>query len=280
LRQANETPEQRVAEALAERRLMAELVQTTDTFVQVLDNNFRILAINDANIAEYEKVYGFRPKVGDSLADLLADRPEAARAVAGRLVSGLDGRGVTATEQFGDPALQRRHCEITFRPLRDAAGKLTGGVAHDFNNVLQVIGGNLQLLSRDLAGNFRAEQRLQTAKAAISRGSKPASQLLAFGRRQPPAPKVINLGRLIRSIEDMLRRALGDGVEIDTITSGGLWNTFVDAMQVENAILNLAINARDAMGGHGKFTIDMRREMCFSMLTKLRDTVRLIRANT
>lgn len=79
LREANETLEQRVAEALAERRLMAELVQTTNTFVQVLDKDFRFLAINDANVAEYEKLYGFRPKVGDSLAELLAARPEFAR---------------------------------------------------------------------------------------------------------------------------------------------------------------------------------------------------------
>jgi len=138
----------------------------------------------------------------------------------------------------------------------EAVGKLTGGVAHDFNNVLQVIGGNLQLLARDVAGNLRAEQRLQTAISAISRGSKLASQLLAFGRRQPLAPKVINIGRLVRSIDDMLRRALGEGVEIETMIAGGLWNTFVDTVQVENALLNLAINARDAMNGHGRLTIE------------------------
>ena len=99
----------------------------------------------------------------------------------------------------------------------EAVGKLTGGVAHDFNNVLQIIGGNLQLLARDVASNPRAEQRLQTAMAAVVRGSKLASQLLAFGRRQPLAPKVINLGRLLRGIDDMLRRALGEGVEIETV---------------------------------------------------------------
>jgi PAS domain S-box-containing protein len=153
---------------------------------------------------------------------------------------------------------ERAEAEAQLRQAQkmEAVGKLTGGVAHDFNNVLQVIGGNLQLLSRDVAGNLRAEQRLQTAIAAISRGSKLASQLLAFGRRQPLAPKVINLGRLIRSIDDMVRRALGDGVETDTIISDGLWNTFVDAVQVENALLNLAINARDAMEGHGKLKIE------------------------
>jgi signal transduction histidine kinase/DNA-binding response OmpR family regulator len=253
------------------------------------------LAINDAAIAEYEKIYGFQPKVGDSLADLLADRPALRKPVLNVWSRALAGEAFTAIERFGDPALQRPCYEITFRPLRDAAGKiigayqfstditerreaearltaaeeqlrqsqkmeavgrLTGGVAHDFNNVLQVIGGNLQLLIRDVAGNLRAEHRLQTAFAAISRGSKLASQLLAFARRQPLAPKVINVGDLIRGIEDMLRRALGDGVEIETMISGGLWNTFVDSVQVENALLNLAINARDAMEGHGNLTIE------------------------
>ncbi|WP_395015436.1 response regulator [Dongia sp.] len=153
---------------------------------------------------------------------------------------------------------ERAEAEAQLRQAQkmEAVGKLTGGVAHDFNNVLQVIGGNLQLLVRDVAGNLRAEQRLQTAIAAISRGSKLASQLLAFGRRQPLAPKAVNLGRLVRGIDDMLRRALGEGIEIETIIAGGLWNTFVDKAQLENAILNLAINARDAMAGQGRLTIE------------------------
>jgi PAS domain S-box-containing protein len=155
----------------------------------------------------------------------------------------------------------------------EAVGKLTGGVAHDFNNVLQVIGGNLQLLARDVAGNLRAEQRLQTAIAAISRGSKLASQLLAFGRRQPLAPKVVNLGRLISGIDDMLRRALGEGVEIETIITGGLWNTFADVGQLENAILNLAINARDAMDGQGKLTIEAGNAALDEVYTARHDEV-------
>ena len=138
----------------------------------------------------------------------------------------------------------------------EAVGKLTGGIAHDFNNLLQVIGGNLQLLQKDVAGNNRAEQRVQNAISGVSRGGKLASQLLAFGRRQPLAPKAVNLGRLVRGMDDMLRRALGESVEVETIITGGLWNTFVDETQVENAVLNLAINARDAMNGHGKLTIE------------------------
>jgi PAS domain S-box-containing protein len=153
---------------------------------------------------------------------------------------------------------ERAEAEAQLRQAQkmEAVGRLTGGIAHDFNNVLQVIGGNLQLLSRDVSGSLRGEQRLATAVTALDRGAKLASQLLAFGRRQPLAPKVINLGRLIRGISDMLRRAIGEGIEIETIIGGGLWNTFVDGAQVENALLNLAINSRDAMNGHGKLTIE------------------------
>ena len=138
----------------------------------------------------------------------------------------------------------------------EAIGKLTGGVAHDFNNLLQVISGNLQLLSRDCAGNERVERRIQNALTGVSRGSKLASQLLAFGRRQPLEPKVVNLGRYLRGLDEMLRRALGEEIELETIAGGGLWNACVDVAQLENAILNLAINARDAMKGYGKLTIE------------------------
>jgi PAS domain S-box-containing protein len=138
----------------------------------------------------------------------------------------------------------------------EAIGKLTGGIAHDFNNLLQVISGNLQLLGNDVAGNERAERRVVNAMAGVSRGSKLASQLLAFGRRQPLAPKVVNLGRLIRDLDDLLRRALGEAIEIETIAAGGLWNTLIDPANVENALLNLAINARDAMSGRGRLTIE------------------------
>jgi signal transduction histidine kinase/DNA-binding response OmpR family regulator len=163
-----------------------------------------------------------------------------------------------ANEELRAEAEEREKIEHVLRQSQkmEAVGKLTGGIAHDFNNLLQVIGGNLQLLVKDVAGSEKAEQRLRNALAGVSRGSKLASQLLAFGRRQPLAPKVVNLGRFIRGLDDLLRHALGDGVEIETVISGGLWNTLVDTSQAENVILNLAINARDAMNGHGKLTIE------------------------
>ncbi|WP_296218843.1 ATP-binding protein [uncultured Sphingomonas sp.] len=163
-----------------------------------------------------------------------------------------------ALEKLHHEAAERATMERALQQAQklEALGKLTGGVAHDFNNLLQVISGNLQLLTRDVVGNPRAEKRVENAMAGVTRGAKLASQLLAFGRRQPLEPKVINLGRLVRSMDDLLRRSIGEDVEIETIVAGGLWNTLIDPSQIENAILNLAINARDAMANGGRLTIE------------------------
>ncbi|KFE69387.1 response regulator [Hyalangium minutum] len=158
-------------------------------------------------------------------------------------------RDITEQRQTEDQLRQAQKME--------AIGQLTGGVAHDFNNLLQVVSGNLQLLQRDVGGNPNALRRLQTAVSAVERGAKLASQLLAFSRRQPLEPLVLNLGRLVRGMDDMLRRSLGENVEVETLVSPGLWNTSVDPNQLENVILNLAINARDAMAGTGTLTIEV-----------------------
>ena len=138
----------------------------------------------------------------------------------------------------------------------EAIGQLTGGIAHDFNNLLQVIGGSLELLRRDIGDNPRARQRLENAMGGVARGAKLASHLLSFGRQQPLQPKSINVGRLIDGMSEMLTRSLGEAVEVETIAEDGIWNCLIDSAQVENAVLNLAINARDAMKGTGKLTIE------------------------
>ena len=155
-----------------------------------------------------------------------------------------------------EAALQAAQATMIRSQKLEAIGQLTGGVAHDFNNLLQVISGNLQLLSKDIAGNARAEMRVQSALAGVARGSKLASQLLAFARRQPLEPRVVNAGRLIKGMDEMLRRALGGEIEVETVVAGGLWNSLIDPDQLENAVLNLAINARDAMNGEGRLTIE------------------------
>jgi PAS domain S-box-containing protein len=139
----------------------------------------------------------------------------------------------------------------------EAIGSLTGGIAHDFNNLLAVISGNLHLLKRDVAGNEPAERRVKNALDGVARSAKLSSQLLAFARRQPLAPKVINLGSFIADMEDIVCKAVGEGVTVQTIIADGLWNTLIDPGNVENALLNLAINARDAMDGQGSLTIEV-----------------------
>ncbi|HYO58898.1 response regulator [Archangium sp.] len=163
------------------------------------------------------------------------------------------------TRALEESEAERRKTEAQLRQSQkmEAVGKLTGGVAHDFNNLLQVIAGNLQLLQRDVVGNERALSRIQTASRAVDRGAKLASQLLSFARRQPLQPLVVNVSKLVRSMDDLLRRTLGEEVELETATATGLWNTAIDPNQFENVIINLAVNARDAMDGGGKLTIEV-----------------------
>ncbi|CAN7292259.1 response regulator [Massilia sp. LjRoot122] len=137
----------------------------------------------------------------------------------------------------------------------EAIGQLTGGVAHDFNNVLQIIGGNLQLLK--LVGNLNdsAKNRVDMALGGVERGAKLAAHLLAFARRQPLQSVVVDPGHLLRDMDDMMRRVLGPNARIVTEIEPGLGSTMVDPSQLNNVLLNLAINARDAMAGSGTLTI-------------------------
>ncbi|MDB4991588.1 MAG: zraS8 [Myxococcaceae bacterium] len=163
------------------------------------------------------------------------------------------------TRELEQSEATRREAEAQLRQAQkmEAVGNLTGGVAHDFNNLLQVIAGNLQLLRNDLPATKRAERRLGTALAAVQRGAKLSSHLLAFARRQPLEPLALNLGRALRDMKDLLRRAVGEDVEVEIVIANSLWNTFADPNQIDNVVLNLVLNARDAMRGQGKLKIEL-----------------------
>jgi CheY-like chemotaxis protein len=137
----------------------------------------------------------------------------------------------------------------------EAIGQLTGGVAHDFNNVLQIIAGNLQLLK--MGGTFagKALTRLEQAQAGVERGARLASHLLAFARRQPLQAVVVDPAVLLGDAEDMLRRVLGERIAVVFDIAADLWNVAVDPNQLTNVLLNLAINARDAMPAGGTLTV-------------------------
>ncbi len=155
---------------------------------------------------------------------------------------------------------ERRSAEAALHRAQrlEAVGKLTGGVAHDFNNVLQIIRGNLQLMQRNDAPDAKARQRLDAALDGVDRGAKLASQLLAFGRRQPLEPIVVDLGQVLERMKDLLHRALGESIDVRTHVAGDLWHTMVDVTRLENVILNIAINARDAMDHRGSLTMELQ----------------------
>ncbi|MDI2590561.1 ATP-binding protein [Pseudomonas sp. 681] len=138
----------------------------------------------------------------------------------------------------------------------EAIGGLTGGVAHDFNNLLQVIAGNLHLLARHEPDNANVQRRVRASIAAVERGAKLSSQLLAFARRQPLSPAVCDPRQVFEGLAELLQRALGETIQLDVQLPAESWHIHVDRNQFENAILNLLINARDAMNGEGVIELE------------------------
>ena len=155
---------------------------------------------------------------------------------------------------------ERRAAEERLRQAQkmEALGQLVGGVAHDFNDLLTAISGNIETLQRRLPKGVDDNlQRL--AKAALQAGARAAlmtNRLLAFSRHQPLEPKPVSVNSLITGMSEMLRQTLGESVQVETVLAAGVWATFVDANQLENALLNLAVNSRDAMPEGGKLTIE------------------------
>ena len=140
----------------------------------------------------------------------------------------------------------------------EAIGQLTGGIAHDFNNLLTGISGSLELLKTRLAqGRFEDFERyITSAQGAASRAASLTHRLLAFARRQTLDPKPVNANKLISSMEELVRRTVGPAIHIETVLAIGLWPTLCDPNQLENALLNLCINARDAMPDGGRITLE------------------------
>jgi signal transduction histidine kinase/ActR/RegA family two-component response regulator len=139
----------------------------------------------------------------------------------------------------------------------DAIGQLTGGVAHDFNNMLGIIMGNLELAQVKLAkGSVDILRHVDGAMDGARRGATLTQRLLAFARKQPLAPVVTDVNVLVSSMSELLRRTLGEHVEVECVLAGGLWRTCVDPGQLESAVVNLAVNARDAMPEGGRLTIE------------------------
>ena len=155
---------------------------------------------------------------------------------------------------------KRRQAESQLRQAQkmEAVGQLTGGVAHDFNNLLMVILGNLEMAQQALSGSdlVRTQRKIETAQGGAQRAATLTKRLLAFARRQSLEPQPVDANRIVSEMSEIIRHSIGSGIEFETVLAGGLWSAVVDPNQLENALLNLAINARDAMPRGGKVTIE------------------------
>ena len=182
------------------------------------------------------------------------------------------GRDVTAEKEQAE-ALRVAEDNLRQSQKMEAVGQLTGGIAHDFNNLLMGVSGSLELIQTRIAQNRATDalRYLKAAQGATQRAASLTHRLLAFSRRQTLDPQALNVNRLIADIEDMIRRTIGPRIELEVIGAGGLWPTRVDANQLENAILNLCINARDAMPDGGRITIETANRWLDERAAKERD---------
>jgi len=296
LRELNEQLEVRVAEALAERKVFSDVIDRSTSAVTALDLEFRILAINKSNVDAFEQVYGKRPRIGDLFLDLfegVSCHVDQQREIWQRALAGEE---FSIVQAFGDDRFDRRYDEVRFAALRDsrgqiigassmsydvtdkvraeqqleaaqdqlrqaqkmeAVGQLTGGIAHDFNNMLAVVTGSLDLLDRRTPGDDgRAKRLISSAMEASKRAANLTKRLLAFSRQQPLDPEILDINKLVSGMSDLFRHSLGAEVRLETVVAGGIWPVFIDPNQLESVLLNLAVNARDAMPGGGHLTIE------------------------
>ena len=162
-------------------------------------------------------------------------------------------------EQFHDITELSRATQTLLQAQKmDAVGRLTGGIAHDFNNLITIVDGNLMLVAEAVEDRKDIQSQLDAARAALSRGASLIQQLMAFSRRQPLQSARIGLGDVVEHTVDLVKRALGETIEIQTRLQPDLWFTQVDPVQLETSLVNLAVNARDAMPNGGQLTIRTR----------------------
>ncbi|WP_205678472.1 PAS domain S-box protein [Brevundimonas vesicularis] len=181
----------------------------------------------------------------------------------------------TLEEQVAERTSALMQAEEALRQSQkmEAVGQLTGGIAHDFNNLLAGISGSLELITNRIAQGRHAEVERFTvaAQGAAKRAAALTHRLLAFSRRQTLDPKPTDPNRLIRGMEDLVRRTTGPGIEVEVVAGAGLWPVLIDAHQLENAVLNLCINARDAMPSGGRLTIETGNRWIDARTAKAQD---------
>jgi signal transduction histidine kinase len=237
-------------------RLMTEIRQTIASMQEEED---RLLAVRQDNARRT----GMLVQIGAGLSFLLI-------CIVGFLVARYTRESVATISSARDQLLvtnqelveqiaRREQVEGQLRQSQkmEALGHLTGGIAHDFNNMLGVIMGAHDLISRRVKkGDFGIQRFLEAATSATERAAILTQRLLAFARKQPLEPQPLDANKMIVNMSDLLQSTLGENIQIETVRAAGLWTVHADAQQLESAILNIAINGRDAMPDGGKLTIE------------------------
>ncbi|RIZ40331.1 PAS domain-containing protein [Pseudomonas putida] len=295
LQRLNEELEQRVNAALAERRLFAELVDHSVVNVHVVDKDLRWLAVNRQARHDFHLLYGRTPEIGDYLPGLFEDGAAGQTPVLPMWQRALAGEQFIEIGTFGKPPALRHYelrfnalrdpegevhgaflfaydiservqeqerlakAEAALRQAQkmEAVGQLSGGIAHDFNNLLGGILGAQELMRQRLEqSRFDAlAPLLELFSSAAQRASSLVHRLLAFSRQQTLQPCSTQVATLVAGMEDLLRRTIGPAITLSSRFASQLWPTFIDPPQLESALLNLCINARDAMPAGGVIEI-------------------------
>ena len=292
LRDLNATLEDQVAERTRELRLYSDVVEASTSMICIFDPAQRYVAFNPAYAEGCRRLFGAAPEVGQPV--LAAGPAHQAAQLRDAMVRALTGESFSIAIELGVTERAQRSYELLFTPLRDeseqviggfyfghditdriraqielesthtalrqsqkleAVGQLTGGVAHDFNNLLTVIKSSSDLLKRpDLPADRRA-RFIDAISETVDRASRLTSQLLAFSRRQALKPTVFSACDSVRSLTDMLETLAGGRIRVIVELSDTPCHVFVDANQFDTALVNMAVNARDAIEGNGRIVI-------------------------
>ena len=295
LQKLNAELERQVAERTSQLRLYADIVQSSAAPICAFDTEFRLIAFNKAHSDEFYRIFAHRVQIGEVFYELFPPdqapimRGFMARALTGEVYTVTeefgdpnlvkpywevsysplrdeDGKLIGAFHYAKDITSRLRaenELAETREALRqaqkmEAVGQLTGGLAHDFNNLLAGISGSLELMhTRMQQGRFTdLERYMVVAQGAAKRAASLTHRLLAFARRQTLDPQPTAVDRLVTGMQELIQRTVGPSIPIEVVGASGLWPALVDASQLENSLLNLCINARDAMPDGGRIIIE------------------------
>lgn len=250
-------PPAQLADRFDEGRVVME--QLRELMVQMRAEEERLLALR----ADQLRMEGLRLRIALAVSGLAVVAlgafafADGRRRLRGALQAAAALEAANANLKIEGESREAAEAQVRQFQKMQAIGQLTGGIAHDFNNMLAIVIGSLDLAKRRLSKDVaKAEACIDSALEGAGRAAQLTARLLAFSRLQPLEPRVLDVNKLVGGMSELLRRTIGENLRVETVLAGGLWRTFADPAQLENAIVNLCVNARDAMPEGGRLTIE------------------------